>query len=333
MMYDETFLTRLQAGLQAALPAWPLTQPASLRLLTISENATYLAEGRDGGKLIIRVHRPAYHTEAEIDSELAWIAALGEANIVHAATPVATVDGRHMVTFSDGETERLAVAFSYMPGREPDSESDLTHWYGVLGEITARLHAHAQNWPRPAGFVRKHWNFETIIGDAAHWGDWRPAPGLTPEGTAIIEQTIALLGKQVNTYGQDPERFGLVHCDMRAANLLVDGERLAVIDFDDCGFSWYGYDFAAAVSFIEHEPYLPALKQAWVAGYRRVAAFSADEEAALDMFVMLRRLQLTAWIAGHMETPTAQTMGEAYVQGTVELARTYLASHALEVAA
>ena len=45
------------------------------------------------------------------------------------------------------------------------------------------------------------------------------------------------------------------------------------------------------------------------------------------MFIMLRRMQLTAWIASHAETPTAQSMGTGYTDGTVALAERYLAEH------
>jgi Ser/Thr protein kinase RdoA (MazF antagonist) len=114
---------------------------------------------------------------------------------------------------------------------------------------------------------------------------------------------------------------------MRAANLLVEGDRLGVIDFDDCGLSWFAYDFAAAISFMEHEPFIPDLMAAWLEGYRRVAPLDAEHEAALPMFIMLRRMQLTAWIASHAETPTAQSMGTAYTDGTVALAERYLAEH------
>ncbi|WP_256388879.1 phosphotransferase enzyme family protein [Agrobacterium sp. TS43] len=113
---------------------------------------------------------------------------------------------------------------------------------------------------------------------------------------------------------------------MRAANLLVEGERLGVIDFDDCGLSWFAYDFAAAISFMEHEPYIPELMDAWLEGYRQVAPLAAEQVAALPMFIMLRRMQLTAWIASHSETPTAQSLGAAYTDGTVALADRYLAS-------
>ncbi|MEG6508361.1 phosphotransferase enzyme family protein [Methyloligella sp. 2.7D] len=325
MLYQDAFLERLETGLREALPNWGLPRSAPVSLLTISENATYLAEDEaKGRKIIFRVHRPDYHTEQEIRSELAWVSALREGGVVATPSPIPTQDGALLSSFLDDGQLRYIAAFEFMPGKEPDAEDDLVKWYGELGEINARLHAHGRAWERPASFIRKTWNFDAMIGDKPLWGDWTEAPGLTPEGRAILEKTSALLRQQTNAYGSGPDRFGLVHCDLRLANLLVEGDRLGVIDFDDCGFSWFGYDFAASVSFLEHEPYVPELMAAWVEGYREAASLSAEEEAALPMFVMLRRMQLTAWIGSHAETPTAQSMGVPYTEGSVALGEAYL---------
>ena len=73
-------------------------------------------------------------------------------------------------------------------------------------------------------------------------------------------------------FGSGPDRYGLVHADLRLANLLEStASRRYVIDFDDCGFGWFLYDFGAAVSFFEHDPRVPELTDAWVRGYRAVA--------------------------------------------------------------
>jgi Ser/Thr protein kinase RdoA (MazF antagonist) len=327
MLYDADFLSRLQQGLRTLLIVWDASPDAELTLLTISENATFLINDPKGPRnMIVRVHRPDYHTEAEILSELDWIEALRRDGVIATPQPFKARDGKLLQMFSDGQTMRHAVAFEFMSGKEPDADSDLVRWYGTLGEINARLHGHSRIWNRPEGFIRKTWNFDTIIGPNAYWGDWRAAVGLTVEGKATIERVHALLESQTIAYGYDKDRFGLVHCDMRAANLLVDGDRLGVIDFDDCGICWFAYDFAAAISFMEHEPVVPALMAAWLDGYRRVSPLSVEHEAALPMFVMLRRIQLTAWIASHSETPTAQSLGTTYTDGTVALAERYLAS-------
>lgn len=327
MLYDDAFLVRLEAGLRTALPNWGLAEAAPLRLLTISENATFVAEDDAGGKIVLRVHRPGYHSDAEILSELAWIEALRQDGVVATPRPIPAEGGAVLSAFADGPVTRRVVAFEHMTGVEPEAGNDLAPWYRELGAIAARLHAHSRAWPKPRPFERKVWDYGTTIGDRAHWGDFRRGLGLTGEGRAVLERTAALLKRQTDAYGAAPDRFGLVHCDMRPANLLVDGDRLGVIDFDDCGISWFAYDFAAAASFLEAEPFLAALMAAWVEGYRSVAPFSAEDEAALPMFVMLRRLQLTAWIASHSETPTARETGAAYTLGSVALAERYLGRH------
>lgn len=326
MLYATDFLARLEAGLRLNLPAWGIAPEAAVRLLTISENATYLVEDPQGGHRVFRVHRPGYHSRDEILSELAWIEALRRDGVVNTPRPIPGLDGALLQSFSDGAQERFAVCFEHVAGSEPDAESDLAHWFGHLGAITARLHEHARRFDPPQDFRRKSWTFPTILGADAYWGDWRLAPGLTDEGRAVLERTALRLAERMAEYGTAPDRFGLVHCDMRAANLLVDGPRMTVIDFDDCGFSWFGYDFAASVSFIEHDPVVPALRRAWLQGYRSVAPLDPQTEAMLPSFVMLRRLQLTAWIASHPETPTAQALGAGYTDGTVALARAWLAA-------
>jgi len=101
-----------------------------------------------------------------------------------------------------------------------------------------------------------------------------------------------------------------------------------VIDFDDCGFSWFMYDFATTVSFFEDHPQVPELKDAWVEGYRSVAPLDPADEAELDTFVMLRRLLLVAWIGSHHEFATeAAELGAGFTEGSCVLAERYLSSH------
>jgi Ser/Thr protein kinase RdoA (MazF antagonist) len=328
-MYNEDFIGRLEAALRAGLWRWGLSERTQLALLTVSENATFRARDPEAGvDLVFRVHRPGYHTLDEIASELAWLAALSSEGVVDTLTPIPQTSGDLIGSIDDGGEVRHVVAFEFLPGREPDEASGLAGWYRELGAVNARLHAHARAWTPPPGFIRKTWNFETTLGDIHLWGDWRDGLGLTSEGRQVLEETTTLLRQQLAAYGETPDRFGLVHADMRLANLLIDGERLWVIDFDDCGFSWYLYDFAAAISFLEHEPTIPALLEAWIAGYRSVAPLSAEEVAVIPIFIMLRRMLLTAWIASHSETPTAQALGAGYTEGTVALARAFLARYA-----
>jgi len=324
MMYDEDFLARLERQVRHARARWDFGPDADVTLMTISENATYLlAEGER--RMVLRVHRPGYHTLDEIRSELAWIEALRADGTVLTPKPIAARDGALLQAIGeDGGTPRIAVGFDFVSGTEPEVDGNLPEWFRELGRITARMHRQARGWTVPAGFRRKAWNFDAALGRIAYWGDWRKGPGLDDRGRALLPRAADRIERQVTALGTGPEHFGLVHADLRLANLLVDGERMTVIDFDDCGFGWFAYDFAASISFIEHEPVIPGLMESWVAGYRDVAPLSPENEAAIPTMVMLRRILLVAWVASHAETPTAQAMGTRFTDETLKLAEKYL---------
>ncbi|MET0315140.1 MAG: phosphotransferase [Hansschlegelia sp.] len=326
-MYDDAFLKRLEDGLRGALPRWGVGPDAPLRLLTISENATFLAEDERGRPMIFRVNRPDYHAKDEVLSELAWINALRAAGAADTPEPIPTADGGLIGGFEDEGHWRNVVAFEFMPGQEPAPGETLAVWFRTLGAVTARLHGHVRGWTPAAGFRRKTWDFDAMLGERRLWGDWRDGMGLDDAGRAVIERAAAVLKARTDAYGAAPARFGLIHADLRLANLLVDGDRLSVIDFDDCGFSWFMYDFAAAVSFMEHDPFIPELLDAWLDGYRTVAAVAPEDAAMMPTFLLLRRILLTAWIASRSDAPMAQAMGVSYSHGTVELAERYLARH------
>ena len=323
-MHDDVSLSEIRSGLLALLPRWGLASKAEVRLLLISENATFLAsDPATGRRIVLRVHRPGYHRRDEILSELAWTADLISGGIVETPRAVPMLDGGLIAQLIHGKERRDVVAFEFMTGREPTPAAGLVPWFEKLGAITGRLHRHSRSWNKPAGFARKVWDFDAMLGDRPLWGDWRAAIGLEPAQQELLERTAAELKRRLGEYGKG-ERFGLIHADLRLTNLLVEGGRLGVIDFDDCGFSWFAYDFAAAISFIETDPVVPDLMAAWVAGYRQVLPFSADDEAMLPVFVMLRRMLLTAWLASHSETPTSAEIGHSYTAGTADLAEAFL---------
>ncbi|MGH3410478.1 MAG: phosphotransferase enzyme family protein, partial [Streptosporangiaceae bacterium] len=141
---------------------------------------------------------------------------------------------------------------------------------------------------------------------------------------AVLGRLAGALAGRLARFGTGPGRFGLVHADTRLANLLVDGGRVSVIDFDDSGFSWFLYDVGTAVSFFEHQPHVPELVDSWLSGYRRVLSLPAEDEAEIWTFIMFRRLLLVAWIGSHQAAEIAQQLGAGYTQDSCDLAERFL---------
>lgn len=325
--HDER-LRRLHRLATAALARYDLPSGAGAQLVNVSENATYRVESPSGGgKWALRVHREGYHRRNAIASELAWLTALREDGAALTPTPVAGTDGELIQLVADDGTPapRHVVLFTWEQGEEPGGEGrDLGGAFERLGEITARMHVHVRGWVKPAGFERFTWDCETTLGSRPHWGSWRSGMGLTPGIEALFARTAGLVRRRLEAFGASPERFGLIHGDMRLANLLIDGDTTRVIDFDDCGFGWLMYDCATTVSFFEHEPEVPDLIEAWLRGYRKVIDLPRADEEEIPTFVMLRRLLLIAWIGSRSETDLARSMGAGYTEGAVPLCEGYL---------
>ena len=301
--------------LRRALPAYGLAEDTPLTLLNRSENETWRA-----GDLVLRLHRQGYHTKPEIASELAWLTALQDLPGLNTTRPISGAQG--LVTELDG---RFLVGFAPIEGQELQPGDDLTRWFTPLGEITARLHLQSRQWTPPKGFTRKRWDVETILGPEPHWGHWRQAQGLDRDGATLLARATEALASKLHAYGTGPDTFGLIHADLRLANLMVNGDRLTAIDFDDCGFGWWAYDLASALSFIETDPRLPDLISAWVQGYTRIALLRPEDRAMIPSLIFLRRVLLTAWLSTRADSDTAQDLGgPAYTYGTLELADRYL---------
>jgi Ser/Thr protein kinase RdoA (MazF antagonist) len=330
MTDNVTMATALEPQVLAALAQYDLPEPESVELLTFSENAVFRADFPERPPVVVRLHSLGYHAPAEIESELLWIEALRRDGAVVTADVVRARDGSQVVTASHSPlVDRHAVVFEHLSGQEPGPES-LIRDFRLLGHTTALMHRHAISWQIPASFQRFSWDVAGTLGRSGHWGDWRRGPNLGRSTRDVLERATSVVTQRLRVYGTDPLRFGLIHADLRLANLLVDESLVKVIDFDDCGFGWFTYDLATALTFMEDDPRVPELVSSWLDGYREVRSLEVADEEEIPTFLMLRRLVIFAWLGSRPGTELVANLGPEYARVTADLAEDFLSqrSHA-----
>jgi len=244
--------------------------------------------------------------------------------------PIPAADGRDVVAARVGGNTLHVDAVTFIEGCTGEDNPEAVG-FDELGRLSAHMHDHIARWNAPSYFTRFRWDVEAILGPSARWGNWREGPGLSAEGVAVVERAAAAVSARLTEFGQQPDRFGLVHADLRMANLIIAPGGLGgitVIDFDDCGWSWHLADLGAVVSFIEDAPEAERMIGDWLRGYREVRDIPGDHLGMIPTFVMLRRLMLTAWVASHADADVAVTVTGGFATGTVELARRYLSDAA-----
>ena len=312
-----------QAFAEAALGAYDLPASARPQLISLSENATFLVLSDEGPQGILRVYRADYQSIGAMLSELAWISKLRESHEVLTPGVIGTTSGEQLLRVDVDGHIRACAMFEFVEGEQLGNDDMST--ISLVGRTAAVLHNQVSEWTRPEWFERFTWNVEEILDAGARWGDWRNGPGHTSEGREILESAERKVRERLSSYPMGADNSGLVHCDLRDANLMQDSSgKIWVIDFDDCGFSWFLFDLCSTTTFIEHEPRVTNIVNAWLKGYREVRDLSPRDLNAIPDLVFLRRLHVLAWLGSHSDSDLARELGSSYTESTYDVARSYL---------
>lgn len=321
---EDSALSDLHELAKSAARRYPLSAD-SVSLLSLSENATFVVRRETSDELaVLRIYRSGYNTLVEIRSELAWMAALRESTPVRTPALLTALSGTPVIAVHHPAIgSRHCAVFEYLPGVNPSGQ-DLTACFEMLGQISSHLHNHSAGWHAPVWFCRRRWDIATTIGANPAWGDWRNAPDIDVEGCKLVERACDQIAQSLGRAVPSPDAFGLVHADLRIANVLVRGDELSVIDFDDCGFSWHLWDLSTALTFMEDDPHVGTLVEAWCRGYRTCRSIGPDQWSHIPDLLMLRRVLVLAWLGSHAGSMTEREEGPGYTRATYELCERYL---------
>lgn len=326
-------VARLERLARGALAAWSLTD-AEIAPIKYRENAVFRVASRDGAHFVLRVHRPAYRSDAHIRSEVAWMRALAESGV---PTPdfLPTRAGDVLcVAAAEGVPEpRQCDLMAWVEGRPIGTleggvdleEEALRRTYRTVGEIAARMHAHAASWQAPADFARPAWDVDTLVGDAPVFGRFWELEAISPERLALLLRARDRARERLAAFGASPEQYGLVHGDLVPDNLLAEDAVVRAIDFDDCGFTWYGFELATSLFPLLVSGGFEVALAGYLEGYRSLRPWPDEAIGPIADFLMARALSYLGWPVGRPEIHSQQALVPFLVEVVTGLADRYLA--------
>lgn len=302
-MDDATVGRTFTPAARVALDAFPI-DAGDLTLVSLAENVTFrVTDRRDGAAYVLRLHRPGYHTLDELVSERSWIRALADAGVdVPSAVPAR--DGRDYVAVTVPATgeQRFAGIARWTEGRllsevlaETGDQRVVANYFAELGALTAAMHNQASAWRPPAGFRRHALDTDGLMGDAPHWGPFWEHASLSAAERDLLLDARGRMREKLAGLARDPSVYSLIHADMHPGNILVDGDRLTVIDFDDAGFGWHQYDIAVVLTYWQTRPNAAEIERAFLDGYRAVRELPDDASTTIAMFRLVRWMASIGW--------------------------------------
>jgi len=293
-----------------ALSQWDL-QVDHLSSLSSGENTVYLLHPSSGPAHVLRIHRPGYHSLAELRSEVEWMTALHDAG-VSVPRPIRTSRGATHAEVFLTETEldspsaptrsRHVGIIEWLPGKvlgevieDATALPEVLNAFRSLGELIARMHTQAERWQPPEAFSRPVLDAEALMGDSPHWGPFWTMPQLAPEQKALFLKAKARLRDELSVLDRS-QGFSLIHADLHAWNVLMDGERISVIDFDDAAFGWHTFDLAVALYPFIDDARFKDFRAAITEGYRDCRDLPPERERQIEMFLVVRSLMVLGWM-------------------------------------
>ncbi|HPE31429.1 MAG TPA: phosphotransferase [Parvularculaceae bacterium] len=314
-----------------ALDAWGLGE-AEISEIKIRENAVYRVDTPYGEKLALRIHRGGYHSDESLKSELAWMEALHGAGV---ETPQCrlTTKGEPFVVLACDYMDRARqidlfewVEGDRLGGLQEEQTSDpatLARNFYTLGMLAGRVHNQSSQWRPPAFFQRHAWNAEGLAGETPLWGRFWELEALSPGQRSLMNQVRRTVFEELTAYGESADRYGLIHADLVAENVLVDDGKLRIIDFDDCGYGWFLFELATSLYFNINESYFDDLQSAVIDGYRSVRPLSDRELDYLPLFMLARSTTYLGWVHTRAKTKTAEELTPMLVGMACSVAESY----------
>lgn len=319
----------MEDAARRALDAWSIG-PATLTLIKYRENAVFSVDA-EIGRYAVRVHRHGYHDAAALRSELQWIDALGKTGI-DVPEVVPTTDRKLLTSVScDGLPDAVQVdLFEWISGKPLGSveagivADDVDKTYATIGQLAARVHNQASAWRPPRGFVRHAWDEEGLAGERPFWGRFWELGSLSRDERELLVRVRDRIYRELRALDKGPRHYSLIHADFAPENLLVDGDRVRLIDFDDAGFGWHLFELVTSLYFMMGEDYFERARDALIAGYRRERPLPDSMLERLPLFFLARACTYVGWVHTRPETETARELTPMLVEGACTLAEEYL---------
>jgi Ser/Thr protein kinase RdoA (MazF antagonist) len=159
----------------------------------------------------------------------------------------------------------------------------------AVGALMARLHVVARDFTPPTGFERLQY-------DSAYL----ETQMLELRGVDFLHDDLPLFEQAISraklAFEEANIPSGLIHADLHPGNMIWQGEKVAMIDFDRCGFGPVSFDIATTFGYLETET-----RDAFLHGYETVLPLPQGFAQKRGMFTIAEWLTNLAFLAARVQ--------------------------------
>ena len=254
---------------------------------------------RAGAQYFLRFNHSTERSVDRIRAEVDYINYLSSKGLV-VAKPVSSIAGHFVESVSTSQGIFHAVVFEGLAGEQFEEMEELTpeifmRWGQALGE----LHQAAKGYKARA---RPTWQDHLAM-----------VSEYLPATEQSARSALSELQEQLTGLSMNEGNYGLIHFDFELDNIVWNGDKVGIVDFDDSAEYWFVADIAFALRDLlcgsaENVELQNESFQNFVAGYRQAKQVTQQDLELVPMFLRLHNLITFAKL--HRAVGIPETAGE-----------------------
>jgi len=241
-----------------------------------------------------------------LEERLRFVRYLGE-NGARIVFPEYSAGGKLYESFECEGNVWVGYSMEIVPGKTPNSKLWEPDFFRGWGATIGQLHRLAQAYPSWEASIEPESGQPALT-----WlQEWESFIGMIPDEGA--KKKWLEIGEQLKTLPVTRDSFGFIHNDPHIWNLMAEGGRITLLDFDVANHHWFINDIAIAAQSVlfdhsggmdrpvQSRSRLLEFLRCFKEGYDQENNLPAEWWERLDLFIAYRRIVLftvmNGWIS------------------------------------
>jgi Ser/Thr protein kinase RdoA (MazF antagonist) len=255
---------------------------ASFEPLGDTENTNHRVTTSGGERFLLRQHRAESRSLAMLESEMLLLNHLHRSGL-EVQRPVPLPAGHFIFSNEAGRFSLL----SWIDGEVLETINQTQA--EAVGILMARFHEFARDFKSPSGFERLQYDSQFLEKTLLELRgiEW------LHDDLPLFERAMA---RARQAFNEPNIPWGLIHADLHPGNMVWQGAKVSIIDFDRSGFGPVIYDIATTFGYLED-----AERTAFLSGYETVSLLPEGFTEKRPMFTIAEWLTNLAFLAARAE--------------------------------
>mgnify|MGYP001826283849 CR=1 FL=1 len=267
-----------------------------IELLQDTDDLVYRLFSHLEKKYSLKIHRKKLkHSDEKISTLFDWLEFASSRVKFNLPIPIRNHRGNFLSQIELEENHYTFTLYKWVEGT-PISTSMTNENVEKIGSVMACLHNVSEEYTSIGKGLRSYdGNWLEQASKTLLSGSERIS--FSKEKRKDLILGLENIRSSMDELGYMPSNFGIIHSDLHFSNILLNGENLSVIDFDDVGFGHYLFDIGTTFNeFADYGQRYTSMIKSFIQGYQSQRILPQNWQKLIEYFKGVAAVAYAEWV-------------------------------------